>query len=60
MNEQAKQTRPRFVAYDVFVGEECAETLFYSAVFNMTAEDVRDSLINHDGYDPAITVKRRA
>ena len=42
-------------AYDVFLNDEEINTVFW--VNNSDAEEVRRSLINHDGYDPAIVVE---
>lgn len=43
-------------AYDVYLHGRKIETVFY---VNSTAEEVRESLINHDGYHPAIKVRER-
>lgn len=45
------------VAYDVFLRGKEIDTVFYSLA--EPAEDVRRSLIGHDGYHPLIVVKRR-
>lgn len=45
------------IAYDVFLNGREIDTVFYST--QEPAADVRRSLINHDGYDPGIVVKRR-
>ena len=45
------------VAYDVFLRGKEIDTVFYSMA--EPAEDVRRSLIGHDGYHPLIVVKRR-
>lgn len=42
-------------AYNVFLNGEEIDTVFW--VDNSDAEEVRRSLINHDGYDPSIEVK---
>lgn len=41
-------------AFKVFLGRKQIDTVFYSN--KDTREDVRQSLINHDGYDPNIRV----
>lgn len=56
-----------FRAFDVFLpnqpmskyvgGLKEIDTVFYAKNDNVTAEEVRDSLVNHDGYDPSIIVK---
>lgn len=46
-----------YVAYDVFLYEKEIDTIFYSLA--EPADEVRRSLINHDGYHPLIVVKRR-
>lgn len=40
----------------VFLDGEQIDIVFYSGT--MDADDVRRSLINHDGYDPRITVRK--
>ncbi len=42
-------------AYDVLLRGKNIDTVFYSS--HEDPEDVKRSLVNHDGYDPAITVK---
>jgi hypothetical protein len=44
-------------AWDVFLHGENIDTVFYTE--GNDAEDIRKSLIEHDGYDPDIEVKRR-
>jgi len=39
------------------VGLKEIDTVFYSKNDNITEQEVRDSLVNHDGYDPRIIVK---
>ena len=46
-------------AYDVFLRGKEIDTVFYSASLNESAEDVKRSLVNHDGYDPSIVVVKR-
>lgn len=49
-------------AFDVFLptrsgGLKEIDTVFYAKNDNITEQEVRDSLVNHDGYDPSIIVK---
>lgn len=44
------------VAWDVILGRRIIDTVFYDR--DCDAEYVRTSLINHDGYNPAIRVRR--
>lgn len=46
-------------AFDVYLNGKLIDTVFYSKNDKTTADEVRDSLVNHDGYDPAIKVKLR-
>lgn len=46
-------------AFDVYLNGAHIDTVFYSLGVSVDAEEVRQSLINHDGYDPRITVKER-
>ena len=32
------------------------DTVYYNATDNITTEEVKQSLVNHDGYDPRIVV----
>ncbi len=43
--------------YDVILNGEAIDTVFYSGSEN--PDDVKKSLVNHDGYDPAIVVYDR-
>jgi hypothetical protein len=47
-------------AWDVFLNEEEIDTIFYTADPKRTAEDVKRDLVNHDGYDPRIEVRKEA
>ena len=49
-------------AYDVFLWGKEIDTVFYSPCKGgpVPADEVRRSLINHDGYAGDIVVKRRA
>ena len=42
-------------AYDVYLNGRLIDTVFWDN--NSSVEEVRRSLINHDGYDPSIEVK---
>ncbi len=61
--EQAEQAARESVAkyaphkaFDVYLNGRCFDTVFYSAKANVDADEVRRSLINHDGYDSRIEV----
>ena len=45
-------------AFRVLLNEKEIDKVFYSDSSTETAEDVKRSLINHDGYDPNIEVKQ--
>jgi hypothetical protein len=44
------------IGWDVFLGVEKLDTVFYNR--SCTAQYVRETLINHDGLDPHIVVRR--
>lgn len=44
-------------AWEVWLGTKHLDTVYF--VSRMTAEEVRDSLINHDRYNPGIKVRQR-
>jgi hypothetical protein len=46
------------IAFDVILNDEVIDTVFYSASANVDADEVKHSLINHDGYHPFIVVKQ--
>jgi hypothetical protein len=46
-------------AFDVYLNGRCIDTVFYSASANVDADEVKRSLVGHDGYDPAIVVRKR-
>ena len=46
-------------AFDVYLNGKKIDTVFYSAGTNVDADEVKRSLINHDGYDSGITVRER-
>ena len=41
-------------AFDVYLNKKLIDTVFYND--GITAGEVRKSLIDHDGYDPRISV----
>jgi hypothetical protein len=43
-------------AFNVYLGKKLIDTVFYSASAKVDTEEVRKSLINHDGYDSRIKV----
>ena len=43
-------------AWNVYLNGKLIDTVFYAP--DCDAEHVRRGLIDHDGYDPAITVRR--
>ena len=42
----------RHKKWNVWLGGKCIDTVFFSP--DMTAEEVKKSLVEHDGYHPAI------
>ena len=46
----------KFESFNVFLGKKHIDTVFF--VGGMTASEVKWSLVNHDGYDPSIVVKK--
>lgn len=48
----------RHKSFDVWLRGRKVDTVFYSPGDNVTAEEVRQALINHDGYSVAIEVTR--
>jgi hypothetical protein len=45
-------------AFDVYLNGKLIDTVFYSPNVSVDAEEVRRSLINHDGYDHRIVVRK--
>jgi hypothetical protein len=45
------------VAWNVYLNGKLINTVFYTP--NCDKDYVLDGLINHDGYDPAITIRRQ-
>lgn len=51
--------RPKTHEYfNVFLNGKMIDTVTYSIDSKMTSEEVRQSLINHDGYDANIIVRK--
>lgn len=48
------------IAFDVFLRGKEIDTVFYSPDDPIEASEVKRALVNHDGYDPAITVRKRS
>lgn len=46
-------------AFDVYLHGVCIDTVFYSPGENVDADEVKASLIDHDGYNPDIEVRKR-
>lgn len=50
-------------AFDVYLNGKLIDTVFYTesqvAAGHVTTDEVKRSLVNHDGYDPGITVRMR-
>ena len=46
------------IAFDVYLKSKQIDTVFYCDSAKVDKEEVRKSLINHDGYDPEIKVKK--
>lgn len=57
-HQEVSESSGAGVAYDVFLDGELIDTVFFGK--NYTEEEVKTSLINHDGMDPAITVKAQS
>ena len=49
-------SRVAMIGGNVYLGRKCIDTVFYTPDCN--AEYVRDSLVNHDGYDYRIIVSQ--
>ncbi len=52
---RAETTKPQ-EAWDVYEGMRWIDRVFYVA--GMTAEEVKRSLVDHDGYNPRIMVRK--
>ncbi len=51
-----KKENSGYTAYNVYLNGKKIETVFWS--FQSYPDEVRRSLINHDGYDSGIIVKK--
>jgi hypothetical protein len=47
-------------AFNVYLRGKLIDTVFYPPNASVDCEEVRRSLVNHDGYHPAIVVRRRS
>jgi hypothetical protein len=47
------------VAWDVYLNRKKIDTVFYSSAIKINAHEIKRSLVNHDGYDHRITVRKR-
>ena len=45
-------------AFDVYLNRKNIDTVFYSDSVKVDKEEVKKSLVDHDGYDPAINVRK--
>lgn len=45
----------KIFAYDIYLDNQYLDTVFYS--IREPSKEVYNSLVNHDGYDPAISVR---
>lgn len=50
--------RPALQAFNVWLGRNLIDTVFYSPSANTDCEEVRRSLIGHDGYAAEIVVRK--
>lgn len=50
---------PSSKSFDVFLHGKLIDTVFYSAGAKVTTDEIKRSLINHDGYSPDIVVSNR-
>ncbi len=46
-------------AFDVKLKSKVIDTVFYSDSVKVDKDEVKQSLVGHDGYDPAIIVSKR-
>jgi hypothetical protein len=58
-NRKGKKGSNSSQAFDVYLGRKLIDTVFYSKSAQVTTDEVRRSLIDHDGYDPGIRVVKR-
>jgi hypothetical protein len=52
-----KSEAKRHRAFNVYLNGKNIDTVFYSSGTSVDADEVKRSLINHDGYDSEITVR---
>jgi hypothetical protein len=45
-------------AFNVYLNNKLIDTVFYTKSSKETCDDVKRSLVNHDGYNPRIVVKK--
>lgn len=45
-------------AFDIYLNGKLIDTVFYSPNVKVDVEEVKQSLINHDGYDSGIEVRK--
>jgi len=46
-------------AFNVYLGGKLIDTVFYNSRPIVDRDEVKKSLVNHDGYDPDIRVTRK-
>jgi hypothetical protein len=51
--------KPRQIAFDVYLCGKQIDTVFYSSGVSVDSVEVKTSLVNHDGYDSRIIVRKR-
>jgi len=56
MGNVVSEQKARMTAWAVFLNGKQIDTVFYLP--EITAQEVREGLINHDGYDPQIVVRK--
>lgn len=44
--------------FDVILKHKVIDTVFYDRGTKVTTDEVKRSLVDHDGYDPGITVRK--
>lgn len=45
-------------AFNVYLNGKLIDTVFYSDSAKVDIDEVKRSLVNHDGYNPAIVVRK--
>lgn len=51
------KTQRQHKPFNVYLGRKLIDTVFYSPGAKVDADEVRKSLVDHDGYDSRIVVK---